>query len=83
MSASQERVAKCGECVFFQDTPNRQEGQCRIDAPRVHFVPMATVQGTGLMPVSIFPTVEKSAWCGQFVGFEADPTDPPAQIATA
>jgi len=61
-----QRIATCVDCGMFQSLPKGDTGECRYEPPKVHFLPMQSMQGTNLVPVSIFPQVVKDAWCGCF-----------------
>lgn len=79
----------CKACAFFFGEDNRQQGQCRAEPPKAHFVPIPQAPGLAganevrmqLAPVSVFPTVTTDAWCGAFEPLEAETgTDAPAEL---
>lgn len=67
---------RCADCAYFHALEG-DEGECRESPPKVHLVPVPhklDPKQVGLQPVSIWPRMVGSAWCGAFMT-GAEPSD--------
>lgn len=60
----------CQHCKFFAvDIGARaagKAGQCRYNPPAVMLAPIKTLAGDTVAPLSVWPGVEGTSWCGQY-----------------
>jgi len=55
----------CPHWHFTMQTKEGKGGECRLNPPTLHMLPVETLQGVGMSLRSQFPTIMESAWCGQ------------------
>jgi hypothetical protein len=61
----------CDRCRFFAADPPAARmlngrGQCRAAPPAVMLAPLKTLAGDTIQPISVWPGVEATFWCGKF-----------------